>query len=55
MKKKEKFVKISNYRVSKILYEFINNEILKGTKISSKRFWSGFNKTVHELAPINKN
>ena len=54
MKKKEKFVKIFELSVSKILYEFINNEILKGTKISSKRFWSGFNKAVHELAPINK-
>ena len=54
MKKQEKFVKIFELSVSKILFDFINNEVLRGTNISSKRFWSGFNKTVHQLAPINK-
>ena len=54
MKKQEKFVKIFELSVSKILFDFINNEVLKGTNISSKRFWNGFNKTVHQLAPINK-
>tara|TARA_B100000424_G_C22526296_1_gene301535 strand:+ start:102 stop:332 length:231 start_codon:yes stop_codon:yes gene_type:complete len=54
MKKQEKFVKIFDLSVSKILFDFVNNEILRGTNISIKRFWSGLNKTVHELAPINK-
>ena len=54
MKKQEKFVKIFELSVSKILFDFINNEILRGTNISNKRFWSGFNKAVHELMPINK-
>ena len=54
MKKQEKFVKIFELSVSKILYDFINSEILRGTNISNKRFWSGFNKAVHELVPINK-
>ena len=54
MKKQEKFVNIFDLSVSKLLFDFVNNEILRGTSISSKRFWSGFNKAVHELAPINK-
>ena len=53
MKKQEKFIKIFDLSVSKILFDFVNNEVLKGTNISSKRFWNGFNKTVHQLAPIN--
>jgi len=54
MKKQEKFIKIYDLSVSKLLFDFVNNEVLRGTSISSKRFWSGFNKAVHELAPINK-
>ena len=53
MKKQEKFIKIFELSVSKILFDFVNNEVLKGTNISSKRFWNGFNKVVHQLAPIN--
>ena len=51
--KTRKFIKIFELSVSKILFDFVNNEVLKGTNISSKRFWNGFNKTVHQLAPIN--
>ena len=54
MEKKEKFVNIFDLSVSKLLFDFVNNEILSGTSISSKRFWSGFNRAVHELTPINK-
>ena len=54
MKKKEKFVNIFDLSVSKLLFDFVNNEILRGTSISNKRFWSGFNKAAHELTPINK-
>ena len=53
MKKQEKFVKIFELSVSKILFDFVNNEVLKGTNISSKRFWNGFNKAANQLAPIN--
>ena len=53
MKKSEKFVKIFELSVSKILFDFVNNEVLRGTNISSKRFWKGFNKSIHELAPVN--
>ncbi len=49
----EKYININNLKVSKKIYDFVNNELLTGTDISSKTFWSGFDEAVHELAPIN--
>ena len=54
MKKKEQFVKIKNLSVSKLLFDFINNELFKGLKIKKNHFWSGFDKAIHDLAPKNK-
>ena len=51
---KEKFVKIKNLSVDKILLDFVNNELLRDTEISSEKFWEGFDKAIHELAPKNK-
>jgi malate synthase len=51
---KEQYTKIHNLSVSNELLNFINNELLKDTKISSEEFWVGFDKAVHELAPKNK-
>ncbi len=45
---------INNLKVSQILYTFVNNELLKDLDISPEKFWSGFDKAVHELAPRNK-
>ena len=42
-------------KISTVLFDFINNEVIPGTDIKSDKFWSNFEKTVHELAPINKN
>jgi len=36
------------------LLEFINNELIPGTKINPEKFWKGFDKAIHELAPKNK-
>ena len=49
-----KHIKQGNLSVEKILLEFVNNELLPGTNIDQVKFWLGFDKTVHELAPINK-
>ena len=49
----KEYIKINNLKVSKIIYDFVNNELLTGTEISSKNFWNGFDKAVHELAPKN--
>jgi len=40
--------------VSEELLKFVNNELLPGTNIDSKKFWDGFDKSVHELTPKNK-
>jgi len=51
---KEQYTKIHNLSVSNKLLNFVNEELLKDTNISSEKFWEGFDRAVHELAPINK-
>ncbi|MDA9063046.1 malate synthase G [Candidatus Pelagibacter sp.] len=51
---KEQYIKIHNLSVSNKLLNFINEELLKDTNISSEKFWEGFDRAVHELAPKNK-
>jgi len=43
-----------NLKVDSRLLEFLNDELLPGTDIDPIKFWSGFDKAVHELAAINK-
>ncbi len=45
---------VNNLKVAEDLLSFVNNELLKTTDISSEKFWLGFDKIVHELAPQNK-
>ncbi len=54
MKKKEQYIKIKNLSVSKILFDFINNELLKGIHVKKDKFWDGFDKAIGKLVPINK-
>ncbi len=54
MKNKEKFIKIFDLSISSVLFNFVNSELLPGTGISKNHFWSGFNKTIHNLAPKNR-
>ena len=42
-----------NLKVDSKIADFINNEVLPGTGIQQEKFWIGFDKVVHELAPIN--
>jgi malate synthase len=51
---KEKYIKINNLSISEELFNFVNSELLPNTKIIIKKFWNGFDKAAHELAPINK-
>ena len=48
------FIKINTLSVSKNLADFIKNELLPGLDINEKDFWDGFDKSINELAPINK-
>ena len=41
-------------KISTTLFNFINDEVIPGTKVKPDDFWLKFSKTVHELAPINK-
>ncbi len=45
---------VNNLKISSELLKFVNEELLKDTDISSEKFWTGFDKYVHELAPKNK-
>ena len=49
-----KIVDKNGLKVSSILFEFINNEVIPGTKIDADEFWDSFAKAVADLAPINK-
>ena len=40
--------------VAEELLKFVNNELLPGTNVDPIKFWSGFDKAVHELSTINK-
>ena len=49
-----KYVSINNLKIAEDLLFFINNELLKDTEISQENFWSGFDKSLHELAPKHR-
>jgi len=40
--------------IAGVLFKFVNEELLPGTDIESKKFWEGLDKYAHELAPKNK-
>ena len=48
-----KFENVNNLKIANKLLKFVNEELLKDTNISPEKFWSGFDKTVHDLAPKN--
>ena len=49
----EKYTKIGNLSVSKVLFNFINTEAIPGTDIDEKNFWKSFDDAVHKLLPKN--
>ncbi len=50
-----KFLEKNSLKISQTLFNFVNEEAIPGTDLSSEHFWDKFSKVVHELAPINKN
>ena len=46
---REKYIKVKNLSISEKLLNFINNELLPGTKLEKNVFWQKFDKCVHEL------
>ncbi|MBY4678046.1 malate synthase G [Marinobacterium arenosum] len=47
-------VQTGDLQVAQVLYDFINNEALPGTGVSSDQYWSAFDAIVHDLAPRNR-
>ena len=41
-------------KINSTLLEFVNNEVIPGTKVNADEFWTKFSKVVHDLAPLNK-
>ena len=50
----EKYINIKSLKVSEKLAQFVHDELLNETEISSENFWIGFDKVINELAPKNK-
>ncbi len=50
----DSFIKINTLSVSKNLADFVKNELLEELDVNEKDFWDGFDKSINELAPINK-
>ena len=46
---KNEYQAVGKLFVNKILYNFVNKELLKNTKIKTKFFWSGLDKSLYYL------
>jgi malate synthase len=47
-------IQAGNLQVAKELYQFINEQAIPGTGVTSDDFWSGFDALIHDLEPVNK-
>jgi malate synthase len=50
----DKYININTLKVSENLSNFVNEELLTDTGVSTDQFWLGFEKTVNELEPKNR-
>lgn len=48
------YKQVGNLKVAPVLYQFINEEALLGSGLSTENFWSDFEALVTELTPVNK-
>ncbi|RDZ17686.1 malate synthase G [Priestia megaterium] len=48
------YKQVGNLKVAPVLYQFINEEALPGSGLSTEQFWSDFEALVTELTPLNK-
>ncbi|CAF3583245.1 unnamed protein product [Rotaria socialis] len=47
-------VRVGGLQVSKILFNFVNQEVVPGTNINPFSFWTGFQTILTEFAPVNR-
>ena len=52
---KNKYQSVGKLFISKILYNFVNKELLKKTKVKPRYFWSGLEKSLYQLKEKNEN
>ena len=48
------YTKKGKLSIASELSDFVNNELIPGTKINPEKFWKGCNKAINELAPENR-
>lgn len=48
------YKQVGNLKVAPVLYQFINEEALPGSGLSTENFWSDFEALVTKLTPVNK-
>ncbi|MEH7314291.1 malate synthase G [Priestia megaterium] len=48
------YKQVGNLKVAPVLYQFINEEALPDSGLSTENFWSDFEALVTELTPVNK-
>lgn len=48
------YKQVGNLKVAPVLYQFINEEALPGSGLSTENFWSDFEALVIKLTPVNK-
>jgi malate synthase len=53
-KNMEQYVKVGNIQVAKLLYDFINEEVLPGSGVDGEKFWKDFETLIADLTPRNK-
>ena len=51
---KKNYQKVSKLYVSKILYQFVNKELLRKTQINPKKFWVGLDRSFYSLREKNE-
>jgi len=47
-------VAVGGLKVTKILHDFVVNEVIPGTGIEAASFWRGLDRIVHDFAPRNR-
>ena len=48
------YVTVGNLQVEKVLYDFVNEQVLPDAEVNKDEFWAGFDTLIHDLTPENK-
>jgi malate synthase len=49
-----KYVEKGNLKIASVLYDFLNYEVLPGSKLDQESFWTNFESLIDELSPQNR-